>query len=269
MGLSDSGHAHPGHGHRSGWQAHGDGSWDSQIRLWSLETKEQIGTLKGHKRGVIKLAFSPDGKTLASGGATGEGSVMVWDVASRTVRHTLKGTTESVSDLAFSPNGAMLSCSRDWKSGSQIWDNQNRHADPMGQRARTVLVLIRRRHADRDGFDDRQPLEHENLGAETGAAGAIQIARPGLFARWEVVACGCWDGTVRVWDAASGALLHVLKNHVNLVDAVAYSPDGATLASTSDQVLCLVDTHTWALKSSTPVGGIFDGNTCALGFLVQ
>lgn len=47
------------------------------------------------------------------------------------------------------------------------------------------------------------------------------------------LASGSWDKTVRVWDAVSGAQQSVLQGHTSAVLCVAYSPDGATLASSS------------------------------------
>lgn len=54
-------------------------SYDSTVRLWSLESREAIAILRHHRRNVTDMTFSPDGKWLAMAAANGK--VRVWDLA--------------------------------------------------------------------------------------------------------------------------------------------------------------------------------------------
>ena len=68
----------------------------------------------GHVDSVYSVAFSPDGRTLASGGGYSDKTVRLWDVETGDLKRTLIGHTRLVNGVAFSPKGRLLaSRSRD------------------------------------------------------------------------------------------------------------------------------------------------------------
>jgi WD40 repeat protein/energy-coupling factor transporter ATP-binding protein EcfA2 len=98
-----------------------------EIYLWDVATRERKGeALKGHPSFVQSLAFSPDGKKLASGnGQRGdlevEASIILWDVGAHKLLGSLKGHDSSISSLTFNPDGKVLaSGSADEKV--RLWD---------------------------------------------------------------------------------------------------------------------------------------------------
>ena len=108
------------------------GSDDNTIRLWNVDTGETERILTGHAgefegvdnghssvEGVKSVAFSPDGKTLASGG--GDNVIHLWDIGTGKRKMTLFGHTHWVFSLAFSPDGKTLA-SGSVDSDIRLWD---------------------------------------------------------------------------------------------------------------------------------------------------
>ena len=95
------------------------GSYDQTARLWRVARLPLVSPttavddpaicqiLVGHSRKLTAVAFSPDGKTLATGAQ--DQTVRLWEVETQQVQHTLQGHTDSVNCLAFSPDGALFS----------------------------------------------------------------------------------------------------------------------------------------------------------------
>jgi WD40 repeat protein len=95
------------------------GGQGNTVKIWDVQTGQELKTLHGHTGDVCAVAFSPDGRWLATAGE--DTTVRLWDVASWTLRHTLRGHTGLVSSLAFSLKGRRLvSGSRDHTV--KVWD---------------------------------------------------------------------------------------------------------------------------------------------------
>ena len=87
------------------------------IRLWDLESGCK-DTLKGHTGWVVAVAFSPDGKYIASG--SNDKTVKIWDLAGQCKR-TLEGHTDSLTAVTFSPNGEQIASSS-YDNTIKLWD---------------------------------------------------------------------------------------------------------------------------------------------------
>ncbi len=85
---------------------------DQTVRVWDAEKGQELLTLNGHTSMVTSACFSPDGKLLAS--ASLDKTVKVWDAEKGTELRTFKGHTELVRSVCFSPDGKRLaSASKD------------------------------------------------------------------------------------------------------------------------------------------------------------
>ena len=80
----------------------------SSIGIWLYDTAtyDEVALLTGHTDYVYSVAFSPDGKTLASG--SWDATIRLWDVATGDTLNTLTGHTHWVNSVAFSPDGKTL-----------------------------------------------------------------------------------------------------------------------------------------------------------------
>ena len=79
---------------------------DEEIRLWQVETRQEVMTYTGHSGWVNTLAFSPDGKLLVSGSM--DKTVRLWNVATGQCWKTLRGHKERVESVAFHPEAPLV-----------------------------------------------------------------------------------------------------------------------------------------------------------------
>lgn len=113
------------------------GSYDNTIKLWQLSTGQALFTLRGHTKfvrclaispdrnflvkgnsGFLSLAFSPDGRMLATGGF--DRAIKLWDLETGREINTLIGHTDRVSAVTFSPDGKTL-ISGSWDKTIKLW----------------------------------------------------------------------------------------------------------------------------------------------------
>src|SRR5262249_1070966 len=93
--------------------------WEYRLRLLDLATGKEVGRFLGHDKGTNTVAFSPDGKTLAS--ASWDQTIRLWDVATGKELRRLTGTHSYTRRLAFAPDGKALA-SIGGDSTIHLWD---------------------------------------------------------------------------------------------------------------------------------------------------
>ncbi|MGQ9574591.1 MAG: WD40 repeat domain-containing protein [Thermoguttaceae bacterium] len=213
---------------------HGPGA----VKLFEVETGQPVAGFAEPKDVVYSLAWSPDGRFLAAGGA--DAQVRVWSLDEKKLLAELKEHSDWVVCVCFSADGKFLaSASADqsvqvWEPGSwkpliRLQQTDAVHGcalNPDGQLVALSVggpadraIRIRRR-------ENGEQVRVIDLGAPTplGLLWASQTNR--LYVP-------CSDRTIKVFDAGNGALVANLAGHADWVYGVALSPDATKLASAS------------------------------------
>jgi WD40 repeat protein len=192
--------------------------------------------IKGHRKRVRCLAFSPDGTLLASAAGKGH-AVSLWDARSGKRLRFLSWHDSTLAGLAFSPDGELLA-STDSGGSYQFWDipsGKGRFAPVLSpDRANQITFAPDRRTyltASRDWPRYRvvrRDLDTTEAVETLWGGSSSDVACMALSPGGEALAVGAGDD-VHVWDLGARALRMTLP-HPSPVRAVAYSPDGRSLA---------------------------------------
>ena len=180
------------------------------------KTSEQYrATLKGHTGHLGAVAFSPDGKILASGGSWSntaqryDSSIRLWDLQTAQSKAILTGHTSGIRSLGFSPDGTILA-SGSHDESIRLWNT----------------------------------LTHEHIANLTGHSEPISCVT--FSPNGKTLATGSYDNTIRLWDVQSGKHKRTINGHTRAVFFLTFSPDGDILASVSRDGTILL----WNMKET-------------------
>ncbi len=200
------------------------------VSIWDVETGKRVLKFDRQVGVVLSLAYSPDGRRIASSSINPDNTFVVWEVETGKVVRVVHGHESQIHRLRYSPDGRSIA-SADTNGSVRLWD-----ADTFEQRSAIdahpapVIGLAFApdgRHFATAGDDGAvrvwvtATMERiHDLTGHTGAALGVAFSRDGTL-----IASGGFDKTVRLWDFATGKEKITLRGHTDTVWSVNFSPD--------------------------------------------
>jgi WD40 repeat protein len=178
-------------------------SWDGALRLWDLENGQVIREMKGQNGPLMSVTFSRDGKRALTGSS--DRKMRLWDVEAGAELSVFEHP-QTVWDVVFSPDGkkALSGCS---DGSARLWDLDS---------GKELLAL----ETHKGGMAWSVAFVEGGKQAVTGGGSAL-------------TGNGAADGSLRLWDLATGQELRRFNGHTKDVRRLAISPDGKQLLSGS------------------------------------
>lgn len=210
-------------------------SKDKTIKLWNFDNGTEIRTLAGHTGIVTGVAYAPQSDMLLS--SSDDQSALTWDLRQEKAQKNVLSHKYWVTSVAVSRDGKMAATGG-WDQQVKLWNvatGENLLAIPTDKPVWSVAFSPDGQSVLSGGHEGVVQMWSTTTGRQHWKFQAKQaVCAVAYHPSGDYVAIGTLDGEMRLLDAASGQTLSQAKEHTGNVRALAFSPDGKTLASGSE-----------------------------------
>ena len=192
--------------------------------------------LRGHTSYITHIAWSPDGRFLAS--PSRDKTIRIWDVARGECTAVLEGHTSTVYSVAWSPDGRKMASSSEDKT-VRIWDTETWEILAMLEEHKLEVGAVawspdghRLASCSGDGticIWNVETLETQKLISHTALVWSVEWSPSG-----SLLASGSYDDTITLWNMGTGEVFRTLTGHEKDVYGITWSRNGQWVASASE-----------------------------------
>jgi WD40 repeat protein len=245
------------------------------VRIWNAATGALVMELSGHSGAVTSVAYSPDGSLLAS--ASEDGSVKIWNAANGSLARTISLPGCIVQSVAWSPSGAAVAAGSwgtadaPWSHNVSVWNpstgayqyNLSNSVNPINAVAwspdGSAIAVGHNGEGDYSpiaGAPSGLPVQNFNVTLWTVATKTAQylgqhtnsVSSVAFSADGKLLASSSIDGSVKVWNATTGASMNDIYSSGGAVNSVSWGPNGTLAAGLANGT---VDVYGWPKLNST------------------
>jgi WD40 repeat protein len=254
------------------------GDHDHTVKVWDVKTRQVLVTLNGRTGPFNSVTFSPDGRTLATGGM--DHSVALWGLTPRRASETIPGQRGYFGNLAFSPNGETLAFigasgpQSNIKSEVKLWDAATRRGRALLKERAGIYGLAFSPDGRRLAANIDRPgpggVKLWDLSPRPVVAAVLRVHQPAsrlLFSPDGRTLAMSEGNAIQLWDAASGRSPVSLRTQGVIIND-AFSPDGRTLATVTPS--SFPSKVPWAIQlwdlKTRRVRAVFNGGFLSVAF---